>query len=89
GSLSRYSKSTVRRHRRVSHFEVEFAVQLLGLLFHQFNAEPGCDLAIPLLKRAPTSGHNAHIDSARSKERRRKRHWGQEKKQCNNYEPFD
>ncbi|PNW66118.1 hypothetical protein, partial [Aeromonas veronii] len=25
GSLSRYSKSTVRRHRRVSHFEVEFA----------------------------------------------------------------
>ncbi|MFQ2237554.1 winged helix family transcriptional regulator, partial [Aeromonas dhakensis] len=24
-SLSRYSKSTVRRHRRVSHFEVEFA----------------------------------------------------------------
>ncbi|WP_223930752.1 hypothetical protein, partial [Aeromonas caviae] len=26
GSLSRYSKSTVRRHRRVSHFEVEFAV---------------------------------------------------------------
>ncbi|MFQ1831738.1 TIR domain-containing protein, partial [Aeromonas veronii] len=23
--LSRYSKSTVRRHRRVSHFEVEFA----------------------------------------------------------------
>ncbi|MGU5719462.1 hypothetical protein, partial [Aeromonas hydrophila] len=28
GSLSRYSKSTVRRHRRVSHFEVEFAVKL-------------------------------------------------------------
>ncbi len=26
GSLSRYSKSTVRRHRRVSHFEVEFAL---------------------------------------------------------------
>ncbi|MGU5717784.1 hypothetical protein ACV1DK_21300, partial [Aeromonas taiwanensis] len=33
-SLSRYSKSTVRRHRRVSHFEVEFAeyrwIALLG-----------------------------------------------------------
>ncbi|WP_204356707.1 hypothetical protein, partial [Aeromonas allosaccharophila] len=29
GSLSRYSKSTVRRHRRVSHFEVEFALFLL------------------------------------------------------------
>ncbi|MDU4190643.1 MAG: hypothetical protein E7I01_21420, partial [Aeromonas sp.] len=28
GSLSRYSKSTVRRHRRVSHFEVEFARKL-------------------------------------------------------------
>ncbi|MFQ1763403.1 hypothetical protein ACK366_10915, partial [Aeromonas veronii] len=28
GSLSRYSKSTVRRHRRVSHFEVEFAYPL-------------------------------------------------------------
>ncbi|WP_429149095.1 hypothetical protein, partial [Aeromonas rivipollensis] len=28
GSLSRYSKSTVRRHRRVSHFEVEFAIYL-------------------------------------------------------------
>ncbi|MCR3981937.1 hypothetical protein, partial [Aeromonas veronii] len=28
GSLSRYSKSTVRRHRRVSHFEVEFAKNL-------------------------------------------------------------
>ncbi|WP_270805096.1 restriction endonuclease subunit S, partial [Aeromonas sp. QDB56] len=28
GSLSRYSKSTVRRHRRVSHFEVEFAAYL-------------------------------------------------------------
>ncbi|MCF5910883.1 hypothetical protein K3H35_19105, partial [Aeromonas veronii] len=28
GSLSRYSKSTVRRHRRVSHFEVEFANSL-------------------------------------------------------------
>ncbi|WP_429221910.1 hypothetical protein, partial [Aeromonas veronii] len=28
GSLSRYSKSTVRRHRRVSHFEVEFALEL-------------------------------------------------------------
>ncbi|MEH8113285.1 hypothetical protein Q7I18_20345, partial [Aeromonas veronii] len=27
GSLSRYSKSTVRRHRRVSHFEVEFAMK--------------------------------------------------------------
>ncbi|WP_206780224.1 hypothetical protein, partial [Aeromonas salmonicida] len=27
GSLSRYSKSTVRRHRRVSHFEVEFALK--------------------------------------------------------------
>ncbi|WP_421167998.1 hypothetical protein, partial [Aeromonas dhakensis] len=27
-SLSRYSKSTVRRHRRVSHFEVEFAKEL-------------------------------------------------------------
>ncbi|MEH8160652.1 hypothetical protein Q7I24_16085, partial [Aeromonas veronii] len=26
GSLSRYSKSTVRRHKRVSHFEVEFAL---------------------------------------------------------------
>ncbi|WP_421287912.1 hypothetical protein, partial [Aeromonas veronii] len=29
GSLSRYSKSTVRRHRRVSHFEVEFAKERL------------------------------------------------------------
>ncbi|WP_220039457.1 hypothetical protein, partial [Pseudomonas aeruginosa] len=34
GSLSRYSKSTVRRHRRVSHFEVEFAQNL-------DNEEPG------------------------------------------------
>ncbi|MFQ2238275.1 glucose PTS transporter subunit EIIB, partial [Aeromonas dhakensis] len=35
GSLSRYSKSTVRRHRRVSHFEVEFAenkTKVAGLL---------------------------------------------------------
>ncbi|MFQ2309448.1 hypothetical protein, partial [Aeromonas dhakensis] len=29
-SLSRYSKSTVRRHRRVSHFEVEFAKLVRG-----------------------------------------------------------
>ncbi|MFQ1819620.1 hypothetical protein ACK37D_15675, partial [Aeromonas veronii] len=32
GSLSRYSKSTVRRHRRVSHFEVEFAVNQVNII---------------------------------------------------------
>ncbi|WP_429100386.1 flagellar type III secretion system protein FlhB, partial [Aeromonas rivipollensis] len=41
GSLSRYSKSTVRRHRRVSHFEVEFAVFISlfawWMLSSQFN----------------------------------------------------
>ncbi|MFM4651080.1 hypothetical protein, partial [Aeromonas bivalvium] len=31
GSLSRYSKSTVRRHRRVSHFEVEFAISVYDI----------------------------------------------------------
>ncbi|MGU5583341.1 CatB-related O-acetyltransferase, partial [Aeromonas hydrophila] len=34
-SLSRYSKSTVRRHRRVSHFEVEFAKFIMNGANHQ------------------------------------------------------
>ncbi len=36
GSLSRYSKSTVRRHRRVSHFEVEFAEHPFRIIKRQF-----------------------------------------------------
>ncbi|WP_429183279.1 hypothetical protein, partial [Aeromonas rivipollensis] len=41
GSLSRYSKSTVRRHRRVSHFEVEFAVNSIHSIEEKGNSDNG------------------------------------------------
>ncbi|WP_206780220.1 hypothetical protein, partial [Aeromonas salmonicida] len=45
GSLSRYSKSTVRRHRRVSHFEVEFAVNYQNIPFLSYLAKLGFESA--------------------------------------------
>ncbi|MFM5384476.1 putative quinol monooxygenase [Aeromonas veronii] len=74
--MSRYSKSTVRRHRRVSHFEVEFAdnhIQLTraetGCLIFKVTQDPlnPCrfDVYEEFVDQAAFQAHQARVKSSR------------------------